>query len=146
MRTSQSRAGAESPVRTMLRTSLAFSAVSVPLIALGAWLLRGPDGAISGLVGAAVAVGFFVVGAQGLRAVIAGEAAFSLAGALVVYLGQLIALVAVLLVLREAEWLDGRAFAASAIVQTLVWQAGQVVGFRRGRHEIYPDVTLPSGS
>ncbi|MDC5697359.1 hypothetical protein OO014_08835 [Intrasporangium calvum] len=146
MRTSQSRTGAPSPVRSMLRTSLAFSAVSVPVITLGAWLLRGSDGVASGLLGAVVAVAFFVVGAQGMRAVIAGDAGLSMAGALVVYIGQLIALVAVFLALRGAEWLDGRAFAAAAIIQTLVWQVGQVVGFRRGRHEIYPDVTLPSGS
>ncbi|GAA6524615.1 hypothetical protein IDVR_04090 [Intrasporangium sp. DVR] len=130
----------------MLRTSLLLSAVSVPVITLGAWLLRGADGMASALIGAGVAVAFFVVGGLGMRAVIAGEAALSMAGALVVYIGQLIALVAVFLVLRGADWLDGRAFAAAAIIQTLVWQVGQVVGFRRGRHEIYPDVTLPSGS
>ncbi|WP_353353076.1 hypothetical protein [Intrasporangium sp. DVR] len=146
MRTSQSRARASSPVRSMLRTSLLLSAVSVPVITLGAWLLRGADGMASALIGAGVAVAFFVVGGLGMRAVIAGEAALSMAGALVVYIGQLIALVAVFLVLRGADWLDGRAFAAAAIIQTLVWQVGQVVGFRRGRHEIYPDVTLPSGS
>ncbi|MDV3222555.1 hypothetical protein [Intrasporangium sp.] len=146
MRTSQSRTGALSPARSMLRTSLGFSAASVPVIALGGWLLRGQAGGTSALVGALVAVAFFVVGALGVRAVVAGEPGLSIAGALVVYIGQLIGLVAAFLVLRGADWLDGRAFAAAAIIQTLVWQVGQVVGFRRGRHEIYPDVALPSGS
>ena len=146
MRTSKSRTGAQSPTRSMLLTSLWFSAASVPAIALGAWLLRGPNGLSSALVGAVVAVAFFVVGGLGVRAVVAGEPGLSIAGALVVYIGQLIALVAVLLVLRGADWLDGKAFAAAAIIQTLVWQVGQVVGFRRGRHEVYPDVVLPSGS
>ena len=145
MRTSQSRSGAKSPVRSMLRTSLVLSAASVPVIALVAWLWRGPNGLLSATVGALVVVGFFVVGHFGVRAVVAGEPGLSIAGAFVVYLGQLITLVAVFLVLRRAEWLDGRAFAAAAIVQTLVWQVGQVVGFRRGRHEIYPDVALPPG-
>ncbi|HEX5968601.1 MAG TPA: hypothetical protein VFY88_09000 [Intrasporangium sp.] len=145
MRTSQSRSGAQSPVRSMLRTSLVLSAASVPVIALGAWLWRGHAGALSGLVGALVVVGFFVVGHFGVRAVVAGEPGLSIAGAFVVYLGQLITLVAVFLVLRRVGWLDGRAFAAGAILQTLVWQVGQVVGFRRGRHEIYPDVALPPG-
>ncbi len=146
MRSSKSRTGAQSPARAMLRTSLTFSAASVPAISIGAWLLRGPGGLTSALVGALVAVAFFVVGALGVRAVVAGEPGLSIAGALVLYIGQLIALVAVFLVLRGADWLDGRAFAAAVIIQTLVWQVGQVVGFRRGRHEVYPDVALPSGS
>jgi hypothetical protein len=145
VRTIQSRSGARSPVRSMLLTSLVLSAASVPVIALVAWLWRGQTGALSALVGALVVVGFFVVGHFGVRAVVAGEPGLSIAGAFVVYLGQLITLVVVFLVLRRAGWLDGRAFAAGAIVQTLVWQVGLVVGFRRGRHEIYPDVTLPTG-
>jgi hypothetical protein len=145
VRTIQSRSGARSPVRSMLLTSLVLSAASVPVIALVAWLWRGQTGALSALVGALVVVGFFVLGHFGVRAVVAGEPGLSIAGAFVVYLGQLITLVVVFLVLRRAGWLDGRAFAAGAIVQTLVWQVGLVVGFRRGRHEIYPDVTLPTG-
>jgi len=129
----------------MLQTSLLLSAVSVPVLALVAWWWRGSDGALSALVGAVVVVAFFLVGHLAVRAVIAGEPGLSIAAAFVVYLGQLIALVAVFLVLRRAGWLDGRAFAAAAIVQTVVWQVGQVVGFRRARHEIYPDVALPSG-
>lgn len=129
----------------MLRTSLLLSAASVPVIAVVAWLWRGQTGALSALIGALVVVGFFIIGHFGVRAVVAGEPGLSIAGAFVVYLGQLITLVAVFLVLRRAGWLDGRAFAAGAIVQTLVWQVGQVVGFRRGRHEIYPDVALPPG-
>ena len=143
MRTSQSRPGALSPARSMLRTSLLFAAVSVPLIVLVAWLVRGERGAVSALVGALLAVAFFTLGHLGVKAVVAGEPTLSIAGAFVVYLGQLIALAAAFLVLRRAGWVDGPPFAAAVIVQTLVWQVAQVVGFRRGRHEIYPDVTLP---
>ena len=55
------------------------------------------------------------------------------------------AIAAAFLVLRGADWLDGRAFAAAAVIETLVWQVGQLLGFRRARHEIYPDVALPPG-
>lgn len=129
----------------MLWTALLLSAISVPVLALAAWWWRGSDGALSALVGAVVVVAFFVVGHLAVRTIIAGEPGLSIAAAFVVYLGQLIALVAVFLVLRRAGWVDGRAFAAAAVVQTVVWQVGQVVGFRRARHEIYPDVALPSG-
>ena len=145
VRTSQSRSGAQSPARSMLRTSLVLSAASVPVIGLVALLWRGPAGLTSALVGAVVVVGFFALGHLAVRAVVAGEPGLSIAGAFVVYLGQLIALVAVFLVLRRAGWVDGRAFGAAAIIQTIVWQVGQIIGFRRARHEIYPDVALPSG-
>jgi ATP synthase protein I len=116
-----------SPARLMLRLSLLFSAISVA----------------SAAVASAVVIVFFTIGHLGARAVVAGQPELSLPGAFVVYIGQLIALVAVFLVLRRADWMDGPAFGAVAIVATLVWQVGQILGFRRARHEIYPDVTLP---
>lgn len=143
MRTSQSRPGALSPARSMLRISLALSLLSVPVLVLGTWLVRGGLGALTALVAALVVVAFFTLGHVGVKAVVAGETGLSMAGAFVVYLGQLIALVFVFLVLRRAGWVDGPAFAVVAVAQTLVWQVGQILGFRRGRHEIYPDVTLP---
>lgn len=143
MRTSQSRPGALSPARSMLRTSLVFSAVAAAAVVPVAALLRGSAGAWSAMTAALVVAAFFTVGHVGIKAVVAGPTGLSMAGAFVVYLGQLIALVFAFLLLRRAGWVDGPTFALVAIVQTLVWQAGQVVGFRRGRHEIYPDVTLP---
>ena len=86
MRTSQSRSGAQSPVRSMLRTSLVLSAVSVPAIAVVAWWWRGQSGALSAILGTVVVVGFFVLGHLGVRAVVAGEPGLSIAGAFVVYM------------------------------------------------------------
>lgn len=132
-----------SPARLMLRLSLLFSAISVPVLVIVAGLVRGGHGAASAAVASAVVIVFFTIGHLGARAVVAGQPELSLPGAFVVYIGQLIALVAVFLVLRRADWMDGPAFGAVAIVATLVWQVGQILGFRRARHEIYPDVTLP---
>ena len=64
-----------------------------------------------------------------------------MAGAAVVYIGQIVLIVAALLVLREREWLDGRAFAVAAVGQVLLMQVAQVVGYGRGRHVI--DTPLP---
>lgn len=135
--------GELSPANVMLRTALLYSAVSVPALTVVLAFARPDRGGLSALIGAVVAVGFFVLGHVGVRAVVSGEPALSLPGALVVYAGQLIALIGIYLVVRRAGWVDGPAFAIAAILQTLVWQAGQITGFRRSRHEIYPDVTLP---
>lgn len=127
----------------MLQASLLLAGGAGVILVLAAWLLRGGSGALSAVVGVAVAVGFFTLGHLGVRAVISGEPALSLAGAFVVYLGQLIAVVVAFVALRRVAWIDGSAFAAVVVLETLVWQAGQIIGFRRARHEIYPDVTLP---
>lgn len=135
--------GANAPARSMLRWSLLISCFSAPLITVVALTLRGGPGLRSGLVGALVSIAFFTIGHIGVRAVIAGAPELTIVGALVVYLGQLIVLVFLFLVLQRSGWVDGPAFAAATVAQTLAWQVGQVVGFRRGRHEIYPDVVLP---
>lgn len=127
----------------MLRFSLVLGAATLPVLVGVAALLRGGSGAASAAAAGLVVIGFFTLGHVGVRAVVAGEPALSLPGAFIVYVGQIIALVAVFLVLRRAGWMDGSTFAVAAIVMTLVWQVGQVVGFRRARHEIYPDVVLP---
>ena len=69
---------------------------------------------------------------------VAGDPAVSMAGAGVVYLGQLILLVGALLALHGASWLEGDITAFSAVVATVVLQAGQVTGYVRSRHVIYP--------
>lgn len=127
----------------MLWTGLLVAAAGIPVIVLVTALVR-PSGVLSAAVGALVAIAFFVLGHVGVTAVVSGAPpALSLPGAFVVYLGQLIALVAALLVLRRLGWVDGPPFAMAAIVTTVLWQVGAVIGFRRSRHVVYADVTLP---
>ena len=49
-----------------------------------------------------------------------------------------LAWLAAVAVLREMSWLDGRTAALSAIVATVVLQAGVVAGYVRARHLIHP--------
>ena len=143
MKARSSSTGAPSVPQAMLRSAALAGALALPVVTIVAWLLRGADGALSAAVAAVVVAGFFALGHLGVSAVVSGPVGMSMAGAFVVYLGQLIVLVAVFLVLRTQPWLDGPAFTGAAVVETLAWQVGQLVGFRRARHEIYPDVRLP---
>ena len=79
-----------------------------------------------------------MLGLLAMRLIIAGDPGVSMAGAFVVYIGQLVALVAILLLVRDRSWLEGAAFAAAALVQTVVLQVGQITGYARARHEVYP--------
>lgn len=122
----------------MLRGALVPGMIALPVLAGTFWAYAGEAAALSALAGAALVLVVLTVGLLGITAVVMGPAATSMAGAGVVYLGQLILIAAAVLVLRGVDWLDGRPFAVSAIAQTLAMQVGQIVGYLRARHEIHP--------
>lgn len=122
----------------MLRGAVVPGMVALPILATAFWAYAGEQGALSALAGAATVFVVLVVGLLGITAVVMGPTATSMAGAGVVYLGQLVVVMAIVAVLTRVGWLDGRSFAFSAIAQTIVMQVGQVVGYVRARHEIHP--------
>ncbi|PRY62910.1 hypothetical protein BCF74_103117 [Knoellia remsis] len=126
------------PVRMMLRGALVPGMIALIVLAGAFWAYAGEHAALSALAGAATVFVVLLAGLFGITAVVMGSTATSMAGAGVVYLGQLILIAAVVLVLRRVDWLDGRAFALAAIVQTLVMQVGQIAGYIRSRQEIHP--------
>lgn len=128
-----------SPFRAMLLGSVASGLAGAVLSAAVLGVLRGGDGLVAALLGGATALVILVVGLLGIAAIVAGHPAVSMAGAFVVYLGQLILLAAVVLALRDAAWLDGRAFAIGAVVTTVLAQVGLIVGYTRARHVMFPD-------
>lgn len=134
---SSSRNG--SPVRSMRRHLLLSAAIAGPLAVLVAALSGGARAALSALVGVSIVTLVVVLGFVGITAVTNGPTGLALAGAAIVYLGQLLLLVLAIAVLRDATWLEGRALSLAAIAQVLATQVGQVVGYVRGRHLIAPD-------
>ena len=128
-----------SPFRAMLLGSVASGLAGAVLSAAVLGGLRGGDGLVAALLGGATALVILVVGLLGIAAIVAGHPAVSMAGAFVVYLGQLILLAAVVLALRDAAWLDGRAFAIGAVATTVLAQVGLIVGYTRARHVMFPD-------
>ena len=122
----------------MLRGALVPGMIALLVLAGAFWAYAGEQAALSALAGAGLVLVVLTVGLVGITAVVMGPAATSMAGAGVVYLGQLVLIVAAGLALRSADWLDGRPFALSAIAQTVVMQVGQIVGYARARHEIAP--------
>ncbi|WP_068262524.1 hypothetical protein [Janibacter limosus] len=127
-----------SPVQGMRRGVLVAGLVGTALLTIGGAVTAGEDGALSALAGSLLAFFVVVTGLVAISLIVAGDVGTSMAGAGVVYLGQLIILFAAVAVLREMPWLDGRTAALSAIVSTVVLQAGVVAGYVRGRHLIHP--------
>ena len=127
-----------SPVQGMRRGVLAAGAAGTVVLTLVGAMTKGADGALSALAGSLLAFVVLLLGLLAITLIVAGDPAVSMAGAGVVYLGQLIVLVAAIAVLREATWLDGSMAALSAVVATVLLQVGQLTGYVRSRHVIYP--------
>lgn len=126
------------PVQGMRRGVLVSGVAGTVVLTIVGAVAKGADGALSALAGSLLAFVVILVGLLAITVIVAGDPAVSMAGAGVVYLGQLILLVGALLALHGASWLEGDITAFSAVVATVVLQAGQVTGYVRSRHVIYP--------
>ncbi|WP_338751031.1 hypothetical protein [Janibacter alittae] len=128
------------PVQGMRRGVLVSGVAGTIVLTIVGAMAKGADGALSALAGSLLAFVVILVGLLAITVIVAGDPAVSMAGAGVVYLGQLILLVGALLVLHGASWLEGDVTAFSAVVATVLLQAGQVTGYVRSRHVLYPQV------
>ena len=112
---------------------------SAPVIVLGFWITRSTRGGLASLLGVCVAVVFFASGLFVMKRVTNANPLSVLAGAMAVYLGQVIFLGLVILSLSGADWLDGRAFGLSILAVALVWQLSQIRAFVRLRKPVYDE-------
>lgn len=127
-----------SPVQGMRRGVLGAGVIGTALLTITGAIAKGADGALSALAGSLLAFVVILIGLLAITLVVAGDPGTSMAGAGVVYLGQLIVLAGAVAVLSTADWLEGAIAAGSAIVATVLLQVGQLVGYVRARHVIYP--------
>ena len=125
------------PFAAMLRATVFPMVATVPVIVVVFWITRASRGGLGALLGASVAVAFFASGLYVMGRVSNANPLSVLAGALAVYLGQIIFLGIVILTLSGAHWLDGTAFGLSVLAVALIWQLFQVVAFLRLRKPVY---------
>lgn len=110
---------------------------SAPVIVLGFWITRSARGGLASLLGVCVAVVFFASGLYVMKRVTNANPLSVLAGAMAVYLGQVIFLGLVIVSLSSANWLDGTAFGLSILAVALVWQLSQIRAFMHLRKPVY---------
>ncbi len=112
---------------------------SIPAIVIGAitvlalLLLEGGFAARSALLGAFLVLVFFSFGQYVVGRVLATKPELGLGVAMLVYLTQLGVLLILIRVLRDVNWLDGRAFGIAIIAGTLAWTLSSV--FMLSRHK-----------
>src|ERR1035437_6738391 len=97
------------PFAAMLRATVVPMSAAGPVIVAVFWITRGSRGGLAGLLGACIAVVFFASGLYVMGKVTNANPLSVLAGAIAVYLGQVIFLSVVILTLSGVHWLGGAA-------------------------------------
>ena len=128
-----------------LRTA-AIPAVVVGLVAvvLG-WVRGGPNGALGAALGAIVAIAFFAIGQYVLGRILDGNPDLALSAGLLLYLTQVLVLFGLIVLLRDATWLDGRVFGITILAVTLAWIVGSIIAAQRVKI-LYVDPSLSQDS
>ncbi len=121
----------------MLRATVLPMVASAPVIVGVCWVVGSARAGLSGLLGIVIALLFFAGGLYVMSRVVRANPLSVLAGALAVYLGQVLFLGVVILSLSGADWLDGTSFGLSVLAVALIWQISQVVAFIRLRKPVY---------
>lgn len=128
------------PFSATLRGSLVPALVVGGLTALGLGLFRGLDGAVSALVGVAIAIGFFASGLLIMDKVVKDKnPMLFMAVGMSVYFAQVLVLLGVLVVARRVESLDSRAAGIAMGVSVIVWQVAQMRAWRNARVPVYDE-------
>lgn len=132
------------PFAVMLRGALLPTLAAGVLVVVGFGVTRGAAGAGAAAIGVAIAVLFFAAGLKVMIRIVEANPVAVFAGAMAVYLGQLIFLGVVVIVLRPVTWLDGWACGIAVFVTTIVWQVFQVRAYLRMRKPVYDDPGRPA--
>lgn len=134
---------AGAPFAVMLRAALLPSALVGLLTVAIVVAFRGFGALPAAAFGWVVAIAFFAFGMLVLSKLVR-EANLHLffAIALTVYLAQVIGLLLVILVVKDASWVDRKAMAIVVGVVTVTWQVFAIRALRTARIPVY-DVTLP---
>jgi ATP synthase protein I len=114
-----------------LRTAaIPAAVVGVVAVVLG-WVFKGPNGALGAALGAVVAIAFFAVGQYVLGRILDGNPDLALSAGLLLYLTQVLVLFGLIILLRDATWLDGRVFGMAILAVTLAWIVGSIIASQR---------------
>jgi ATP synthase protein I len=126
------------PFSATLRGSLVPAVIAGAVTAVALGLFRGVGGAVSGLVGVAIAIAFFASGLLLMDKLVRDRnPMLFMAVGMSVYLAQVLVLLGVLVLARRVESLDSRAAGIAMLVTVVVWQIAQLRAWRQARVPVY---------
>ena len=114
-----------------LRASVILTSLTGAVVTVVAGLVSGANAALGAGLGALIAVVFFAAGQYAVTRLLSANADFALSGALLVYLTQVLVLFGLIAVLKDATWLNPKAFALSIVICTVVWVGTQLWTMQR---------------
>ncbi len=117
----------------MNRSALRWAGSAAVLGALAWWLVEDAGAAGAALIGSAIAIAAFTSGIWSVGKVLQHLPGAEVAGALGLFLAQLLLLVSAALVVQDQSWLNSRAAAVGLLATALAHQIGLVSGFARTR-------------
>lgn len=110
----------------VLRGAIVATSVAGVLAVVVSAVLRGGLAALGAALGAVIVVAFFAVGQWAVGRILGRNPETALSAGMLVYLGQILVLFLLIALLKDATWLDPKAFAATIVVCTVVWVAAQI--------------------
>lgn len=130
---------ADDPYAAMLRGAAVPTAVVAVVAVVVAALVAGAQGAVGALLAVVVVGLFFSASLLVMRAVARSNPHSVLAAALLTYVTKVGLLGLLLVLLADAQWLSGEAFALTALACAVVWLAFEVRSFQRLRILVAPE-------
>jgi hypothetical protein len=133
--------GGDNLFHVVLRGALLPAAAAGVVTAVVMGLTRGLDGLAAGLAGVVIALAFFASGLFVVGRFVRDttQPMLFMAVGMAVYFAQVLVLLGVLVVARRIEGFDSFSAGVAMLVCVLVWQAAQVVAWRRARVPVYDD-------
>lgn len=135
---SVSTGAGDNPFRLVLRRAMVPTAAAGVVTAIVLFIARDLTAFWSGLVGAAIAFGFFVSGMIMMAKFVRNMDPMQfMAVGLATYFAQVLVLLGVLVLARQIDALDSWSAGVAMLVSIIVWQVAQVVAWRQARVPVY---------
>jgi ATP synthase protein I len=129
----------------LLAMSSAAAGAALQITAIPAGIMNGPAGALSSVFGGVLVMLFFaislLIGHFGGRNNPSGAIGLFVAS----YFIKVVGFAVILFAIGAPEWLHGRWFLIGAVVAVVFWQAAEIYGFSKARHQIYNDPETRKG-
>jgi len=135
------------PFSATLRGSVVPSLAAGVVASVVLAAFRGLAGGVSGLVGVAIAIGFFASGLLLMDKLVRDRnPMLFMAVGMSVYFAQVLVLLGILVLAGRVESLDTFSAGVAMLVTVLTWQVAQMRAWRRARVPVWDEPSKPSDS
>lgn len=143
------RVGASGPTASLwlhlLKLSLLASAAGLVACTGAAWLLAGPQAALSGAAGGLLVMLFFGISLLAGHVVGRNNPSGAIGIFVAMYFVKVVGFAVVLFAVGRPDWLVGAWFVAGAVTAVILWQSAEMFGFSKARIQIYNDPHTKDG-